>query len=270
MSTYLRHSGIQPAAGSLSHREMIAELSQGRKELRAYESMMTAYERETVREDLAARKARYRDTIVAGLLQEWDAALEAVQAAQAGVQKTYQAEAARWEAGKLTAEMTSAQQLADLAVQRGRKELPGQPGTKAILEGIYKDAENSGDLHRIRATCEVLAGMGVEAGIIPGQAAAKLRELRQPPDLAAAQAAEFEAIRAAGEIHKAMAEAGDLIGEPLNPALFEVGPLAQAARRLHVTGNGVAVLPPDHPDVLRVYGPKPDIRNPDQVDDLQG
>lgn len=269
MAGYLKSFGNQPAAGSLNHREMIAELKQGKIEFRAYESVMTVYERQVVKQDLSARRDRYRDNIVDGLLREWDEALIGLQNAQAGIQKAYQAEAQRWDATKLTAELTTAQQLADLAIQRGRKALPGQPGLMALLENIYLDAQNSGDLHRLRATAEVLAGMGTEAGIVSGQAAVALRQLREPPDLASAKKVEFEALRALADLRKEMVEAGELIQEPVEDYQFGSGPLAQAARRLHATGNGVEVLPPDHPEVTRIYGPKPDIRKPDELGDIQ-
>lgn len=253
MQTYYGNSGIQPGAGNRNHRELLAELKQARKEYETYATVMTPYERELVSRDIQRKREAYHDTVVQGVLDEFNTALDNLKAAQARKVAAAEKEAQRWDSGKLSTELSTARQLVELAKQRGDESAFGGLSVQAKLAGILQDAQLSKDIHKLRAVCEVIASQpGTVAGTLPGAVNQLLRHVRDIPEIAEAQQAEYDALVVMDDARTLLTEAGAAIGEDVDGIMPHPGPLIKAARRVKATPQGVVILDENDVEVTGV------------------
>jgi len=141
----------------LHWRDQLKELSDGQKHAQAYADIMTPYERIMAGDALQKKLNAVRPNVIRGMVQEWHAAADALDAAMKDEIRERQAEIKRWDAGKLAGEMALVQaQLEGL----DRADEPGK-----VIGAILHEAKLSGDLHKQRAAAEVIrSALGKVAG----------------------------------------------------------------------------------------------------------
>lgn len=144
---YNNFSGVS----TKSYEAMIAELQQLDSEFVKYQSVMTGYERTKALDVIAGKRDEYRDVISAAAVQRHKTAAKNLKAALEAAQVERRKIANSWDYAKLANEM----QVAKMRIDAAAKSDIGRFDIAAVVS-IKKEAELSGDKHRIRAVYEAL------------------------------------------------------------------------------------------------------------------
>lgn len=150
-------------SGSVSWRDKVKDLKAGRAEYGKVYSIMTDFERMAVERSIAEYKKNNEPSILAGAFSEYHAAMNKVNAAVVKVKTAKEHERARWDASKLSAEMSVTENLVKIAINKPDVD-PKNPLIDR-LKTIYQDIHESGDLYKQRAAAEVFTGL---VGMIGG------------------------------------------------------------------------------------------------------
>lgn len=139
-------------------RKIVENLKTAREEYQQYSGMMTAYERSIIERDMKDQAEKYYPMVTAGALGEWNVAINTYKEATREYEREATREITRWDASKLNNELQAIQTLVGLAIAGGEGSAfdGGNPGIAAKLEAIYTEAHQSGDIHKQRATFEVI------------------------------------------------------------------------------------------------------------------
>lgn len=146
-------------------RDLLKELKAAKDELRRHETIMTPYERQTIRESIKARAEAVAPRLQGGAIAEWKAAVGVYQDKAAAVEKARVAELNRWDNARLGAEIGAVKTLVELALSGvNSNPLAGGAGKASPrLERIYKEAMDSGDMYKQRAAAEVFRSLAVDS-----------------------------------------------------------------------------------------------------------
>lgn len=228
-------------------RETLKAFQTEREDFTRRESIMTPYERVTISEYLGEERRRIGPVVIAGAKAEWDSAIEATRRALARVEEAKAAEARRWDAGKLGAELNLYKTLTDLALQSSPA---GGVTVEQRLRAIYQDAKSSGDNYKLRAAAEVFASLGGKLGgdlekrmtanrlVIDAQN--DLAETRKYSELDAAHNQAAEAVEGLNQARRVMVETGEVLGDMLE--------INKNLQRVKVTPEGLEITDLDPND----------------------
>lgn len=144
-------------------RDRLEELKTAHSEYAKLEPMMTEVERILIGKSISEKQAEVHDYIMQGARVEWQYAINQYAQAKKSLQDAKNREVSRWEASRLNAEMETAERLVTKAVQSstgGRLD----PKIMPRLKAMYDDAQNSGDIYKMRAMAEVFTGLPAMVG----------------------------------------------------------------------------------------------------------
>lgn len=224
-----------------------------RAEVAEYGGLMTPYERSYADRELKEVLDKYRPLIVDHLVQEHNAAINNVKAAQIGLEKYKSNEVARWEAGRLASEMQSAKLLLEVAEKapKGTDMFRGESKSRAEkITQLYNDAQRSNDMYKARAMGEILAGYvgDKELNSLAKQAERDLDKLHITQDIKTAEQIHETAWQTLSNKTK---EVQDIAGEIReNLGMFATGKLSQQLKR--VSFKEGKIYEPDDPALATV------------------
>lgn len=181
-----------------SWRKNLDTLKAAQKEMQTYNHLFTAYERETIKQDIAAKKNAFFSDIVNGTVNEvLDPAIQNYKGAQSRAAAARANEIKRWDAAKLRDEMQATGMILDGMLKTQNSPLFSSRGSRADqVRQLYEDAIASGDIYKQRAASEVMRGLSERAqlkeeklafAIIEGQARENLDSLRMTAEIQAAE-----------------------------------------------------------------------------------
>jgi hypothetical protein len=168
-----------------NYRDAVQKIREMRNELNTNYMIMTPYERMRIEAAIEREVNAQRSTVLAGVRQEWNTAIEAHKSAQRALDAAVTHEAQRWQgnAEKLNIEL----QLARLAFDRSQDVKSAQ--------AEYQRAIESGDTVKQRAFAEVFSGAlnkfhgeRLDAHRLSVDAADKLEALTVTDEISEAQA----------------------------------------------------------------------------------
>lgn len=249
------YNGSGKMLASDNWRDALKRLQDARAELEQYGSMMTQYERMVIQRDLNARKEQAYQQISAGVVGEYWGAFKKYQDAGQGYQRAVKDEINRWDTGKLANELQTAQTLVNLA-------LADNEGIPARLEGLYREAQQSGDAHKQRAVFEVLKSVmpkvsgqtRLEVNGVVNLAARDLDALRVTNDMLAAQDAQEQAFNEFSNTREELVRVGAFFEQDPTHPMAGGDVFTRAYKMVQRDANGkIIAVPEDHPSVTGVY-----------------
>ena len=259
---YYRNSG-KTSTGA-SWRDNLETIKTAREEYRQYGGMMTPYERSIIERDIKERTERAFPAVSQGIIGEYKGAIKRIQESQQAYDREVTKEITRWDTGKLANELQAVQTLVDLAIAGGGGGVfdGGSPGVGAKLEAVYREALQSGDPVKQRATFEVMKSVlpkvkdsdRLEANRLAKLAERDLSSLRVTEGMVKAREAQGQAwdefLKARDELISIPQALGE--GDPTGP--FASNEFAKALRMVsqdRETGE-VIIYPEDSVEVSGV------------------
>lgn len=247
-------------------RDRLEVIKTAKKEYSDYYSIMTPYERSVADREIGNLQTQHNKAITEGVLAEHDSAISTLKRAHDRVKAEHKKEIARWDAQRLSSELTAYNMLIDQAIKTRAGTGDFRESTASRLEKIYSEAWESGDQYKQRAICEVMAAAeskadGMDANIkmavnrLAQQSKADIEKARTTPELDAAyQTAETawqnyrnarqEAIRTSIEIGE---------GDPQQ--IYMTGPFARALKRVQIDKDTqeIQIFDPADPAATGVF-----------------
>lgn len=223
MSMFYNITNKRPGA---SWRDRLEELKTARAEYSKLEPIMTEVERILIAKSINEKQSEVGSYIMQGALSEWHYAIDQYKNAVKGIQEAKNREVSRWEAIKLNAEIDTAERLVTKAVQSstgGRLD----PSVMPRLKAMYDEAQNSGDIYKMRAMAEVFTGL-------PSMVGGDLDDRMYANKLSQQAQRDAQAVRVTREIEKADQLARDAVET-----------LTQAKSALHEVDEGFGQTRPN-------------------------
>jgi hypothetical protein len=248
-------------------RDALAMIQRGRDELSQYAEIMTPYEVTTAQNGINSKVEQYRDIITQGILTEHEQAIENYQRAGEKVQKEISKEINHWDTGRLNDEIRLYETLVKQAISGGANGdvLRGDKTSASTLEALYKEAHDSGDMHKQRAAAEVFKNVlslvpsgdpaRIAANRVVQQAKQDLEGLRSTAGIEQAKQEQGEALNGLYEKREEVRQVSQALGDGDPAGPFAGGAFARALRRIEQdrsTGE-VRIHDWDSPEVTRVY-----------------
>lgn len=246
-----------------SWQDRIKEIKVAREHLSKYEAMMTPYEREMRGKEIEQRISSYYPTIYGGVKQAWEGWINEYKKATTRLAEAKAKEYARWDAGKLGAEMQTFKALVDQKLSmRDDPVFSSGQGPSGRIKKIYEEYQKSGDLYKQRASSEVLLGLSTEGlkredviGIrmLGHEAESNLIQLRSTEEIQDAEDAYVESARELFKQRDNLSEVATLMGEPLDPVFGggDIGKLQKMAQIDRETGD-IKLYTLDDPEVTGI------------------
>ena len=144
---------------SVSWRDKVKDLKDGRAEYGKVYDIMTPFERMAVERSLSEYRSKNESDILAGAFSEYHATINKVNAAVEKVKTAKAKERARWDAARLNAEMALVENRVKIALNSWQGGSLKDPGQINRLKEIYQDLHDSDDLYKQRAAAEVFTGL---------------------------------------------------------------------------------------------------------------
>jgi hypothetical protein len=241
----------------------LAEIQALQREYRNNEGIMSPYDRQTNGNEIKRRSAAYADEILTGALGDFERAIASYEAAAKNIERAKVIEVMRWDPAKLSAELSNARALAELAIGDKANILAGEDPTDKF-RAIYNEAKQTGDIYKMRAAAEVLnasvphvsAEIRGNVKILASDIGRDLAAARIIPDMVNAEKERADAEINLRNIYNSLPAVSDAIGETIgdNTAsmVFNPGPIGKAMRRIKASARGLEVLSPDDPEVCGV------------------
>lgn len=201
-----RFNFYRPQATVTSWRDKLEQLRAARQELQANWQIMSEYERQNFSRELDERRQAYHADITAGAIAEWNSVLDNFVKADRQYKHEQIREFSRWDPNKLLAEMALAEKLVKIAVTNSGQGYANFDQAAQTINQLYAEAKATGDEHKIRGTAEVIKGVLGQMNDAPLEvrtlanriakgAENDLRDLRNTPEMVAAEQAANEALK---------------------------------------------------------------------------
>jgi len=239
--------------GSRSWVEELAEIGEALREYNDHLTMMTPYEQRAIGLSVYRRRDEIAPRIRQCAIAEWDQAIQNVRAAHQRVNAEKTKEAARWDSSRLHSEMELARSRVVNAI--GAESSNGRIAQESwdMLDRIYQDAQQSGDIYKIRATDEVYLGLlshvksndmdeRMKAHGYGVRARQDLAKVRTTPELEAAHKAAAETYDGLTEARKMLGVVAENLGFTAPNGMIEDSEIDKALRRVTQNGRGPLLI----------------------------
>ena len=245
--------------------DMSFDLKAAREELRANESIMTPYERSVILHSIEEKKERYYPTILKGVTDQVNRFIGEYKDVKAKIAQEHAREIARWDTGRLNAEMQAYQMFVNQAIDAASMSNTGftkGPDAAERIQGLWAEAKASGDIYKQRALTEILTAASGRFGAIPKESASRVSVLAKEAQANLAAIRETEGIRAARDEERKVVEGlmiardaaydvgQNVMGEDTR-GVFASGEFTKAGKRIQVDQFGeIKIYEPDDPEII--------------------
>lgn len=240
----------------------VNQIKEARKVLSQNAGLMSAWERQTISEDINDNVSRNYSRIYGGAKERLDNAKNTYKSATAKRQAAEAREINSWDTGKLNAEMQAYQTRVNIELAKQGAGIFGNgPTISKRIEALYREAVASGDKHKIRAAAEAVQAANtdklpidqrVEVQSIRREANDKLNELRFTDDIATALNEENAAILQLQNEQKFVREVGAVLNDDQEFLGMPVGSFAKLASTVRFVEDGVKLLELDDPEITGI------------------
>lgn len=247
-----------------------------KQEYDKYSNIMTPYERQTVWGSIKEKIERDYTQVYQGAAADLNKAKQDYSNMVAARKKAAAQEINSWDNGKLGTELHAFQMRIN-AVMGSNASVGaafGQPGAARLIEGLYREAQASGDRYKQRAAAEVLATLNTgglpreyaqELAGFKGQVKLELESMRTTPEMLVAAEAEKKAVTELFSARELVRDVAEVMGDDPNN-LFAVGGLVTLLKTVKVdqlTGE-VKLYDMDSPEVTGI------VWNPENLKEYTG
>jgi len=221
------------------------------------QSIMTMYERETIKEEMDRVISQYKPVIAQDAITDWKNTIKKAQDALKTEETAKAAEVNRWDAGKFNSELKTTQALIEMAKNNKNSPLTGGPKTGQRVNDIYKDAQRSGDPFKARAAAEVMQTLDansfsedarLDVMNVKRQAAKDLESIRVTPELTQAAEARKSAFSELLAGRQELIDTAKTLGEDPE-IIWAFGPFTKALKLVQVKNGGIQFYSEDAPEV---------------------
>lgn len=228
----------------------------GKKHLTENAHKMSAYEAETLNNDLTSLKDTWQPKIEAAKLSELESALDGYKVANGKRSQAISKELARWN----YSEINSARVMLTEQIKVEASRMQSAHDLKR-LEEIY-EGNMQGDINLQRATCEAMRGVvdfvpngiRMESNHIGVKAVNDLAALRKTPELIEAETNLQKAVETVDNEIKQVARTAEMLGQDIVGVYGGTYEMGRAIRRVQKMNDGsLRIMDPNDPALSREF-----------------